>query len=113
MAELDEALEDVGARRTEDVWEGHPELAFTRLAGAPMRHSKRTAAGVAERLSVLESVAIDWRRWLADPPGGFGEDVIDCLVLAETAATLSAGRPMTVHGDGSRDGRGRPLRITG
>lgn len=35
------------------VHEAHPELAFMRLAGAPMQHNKKTTAGREERLRAL------------------------------------------------------------
>jgi predicted RNase H-like nuclease len=36
------------------VYEAHPELAFRSLAGAPMRHNKKTHEGREERLRTLE-----------------------------------------------------------
>ncbi|WP_089718878.1 DUF429 domain-containing protein [Candidatus Entotheonella palauensis] len=35
------------------VYEAHPELAFMKLAGAPMQHNKKTADGREERLQAL------------------------------------------------------------
>ena len=35
------------------VYEAHPELAFMQLAGAPMQHNKKTAAGRQERFQAL------------------------------------------------------------
>ena len=47
---MDAALQDT-------VVEAHPELAFCRFAGRPMRHNKRTPDGRRERLSLLRRAA--------------------------------------------------------
>jgi predicted RNase H-like nuclease len=66
------------------VIEAHPELAFARLAGAPVLASKHTAEGLAARRDLLASIG------LAVPPMypgmGFGEDdLLDACVLTWTA----------------------------
>ena len=109
---MDAALRRLDAGVAARVWEAHPELAFARRNGAPMAHPKRTAAGVAERLVVLENAGIDWRPWVAHPPAGAGDDVIDALVLTLTAADLALGREVPVFDDGPTTS-GRPSRITG
>jgi predicted RNase H-like nuclease len=58
IRELDHLLQhDPDARQI--VGESHPEVVFWALSGAPMMHNKKTRAGRAERLAVLE-------RWLPD-----------------------------------------------
>ena len=74
--------------------------------------SQADRAGVAERLVVLENAGIDWRPWVAHPPAGAGDDVIDALVLTLTAADLALGREVPVFDDGPTTS-GRPSRITG
>ena len=56
------------------LFEMHPELSFTMLAGAPMRSNKRTAAGRAERLAALRSTFGDGdpHRSSRRPPGRNG-----------------------------------------
>lgn len=69
--------------------ESHPELCFARLAGAPMRHGKKTAPGRAERLEVLSAGlatvsgdALTALRTGRRPPGAGHDDWLDALVLA-------------------------------
>lgn len=112
IVEVDAALRRLDPGPAARVWEAHPELAFARRNGAPMAHPKRTAAGVAERLVVLEDAGIDWRPWVVSPPAGDGDDVIDALVLTLTAADLALGLEVPVFDDGPTPS-GRPSRITG
>jgi len=73
--------------------EGHPEVCFRAFAGAPLRHSKKTAPGADERLSALEGVegyeAGDWRTLAAELRDEDRrvqlDDLLDALVLALTA----------------------------
>ena len=114
IAELDEALSSVGARRRDQVVETHPELAFTTLAGAPMRHPKRTTAGRRERLAVLRpSVPDRWTRPAGVPRGAAPDDVLDALVLAVRAAGWMVGDPVVEFADPGRDRLGRRMRIRG
>jgi predicted RNase H-like nuclease len=89
--------------------ESHPEVVFTALAGAPMRHSKKSGVGFLERVDVL-------RRHLADveafvyatraaykPAAVADDDILDALVLAvaarcESLRTLPADPPTDAHG---------------
>jgi predicted RNase H-like nuclease len=98
IAEVDDALPD--AR----VVEAHPELAFARLLGAPAEHSKRAAAGRAERLKALGLEAAPRVR------GAAADDVLDAIALTHTARRIAAGCA-EVLGDGSHDRRGRPMSI--
>jgi predicted RNase H-like nuclease len=71
------------------LFEMHPELSFTVLAGAPMRAAKRTAEGRAERVAALRTAFGDGPR-LADlveapPAGARCDDVLDAMVGAWTA----------------------------
>jgi predicted RNase H-like nuclease len=63
-----------------------PELSFTVLTGAPMRSSKRTAAGRAERVAALGPIFGDVDALVRDPPqGAVPDDVLDALVGLWTA----------------------------
>lgn len=87
------------------VREVSPELAFAVLAGAPMAHPKRTAAGRAERLHVLgleETPRV---------PGAAADDILDALVCLLSAQRLAAGSALEL-GDGSLDALGRPMTIS-
>lgn len=77
----------------EIIVEAHPEVCFRALNGEYLQYSKKTAAGVDERLSALEILDEyeegDWRKIVRELQGenrGIGlDDVLDALVLALTA----------------------------
>jgi predicted RNase H-like nuclease len=95
--------------------ESHPEVAFLVWnGGRPMEHPKRTAAGRAERLALVE------RRH----PGSFAhirarfrrgdvadDDILDALALLGTAERLARGEEVRLGGPGERDGCGLPMQI--
>ncbi len=96
-------------REVDEVWEPRvrevsPELAFAVLAGAPMAHPKRTAAGRAERLHVL-GLETTLR-----VPGAAADDILDALVCLLSAQRLAAGSALEL-GDGTLDAHGRPMTI--
>jgi predicted RNase H-like nuclease len=98
------------------VYEAHPELAFMALAGHPMQHNKKTAAGRQERLQALRQ-APEARLQAAEPTltaarATFSsiqvasDDVLDAYVLARTAYRIASGQarclpaapPLDSHG---------------
>jgi predicted RNase H-like nuclease len=101
---LDDAL---GDPPTDRVVEVHPELAFRRLddrVGDP----KVTARGLAQRLAALSGVMdVDL---LDAPPLVPAIDALDACAAAWSAQRLADGTAECV-GDGTTDGRGRPMRI--
>jgi len=72
--------------------EAHPELSFAAMAGAPLRDSKSTWAGVVRRRQLLAGQGIDL-------DGDFGlsglkvgvDDVLDAAAVAWTARRVAAG----------------------
>jgi predicted RNase H-like nuclease len=74
-------------RRQRSLFEMCPELSFAVLAGAPMRWSKRTVGGRAERVAALRSVFGEAAPPLdaPPPPGAKPDDVLDAMVGAWTA----------------------------
>jgi predicted RNase H-like nuclease len=102
VAEVDAFLVANAGERS-PLREAHPELCFWGLAGgAPMAHSKKTAAGVQERLRVISRHAPDATRLLErvvrDHPrkAVCPDDVLDALILFLTAsAPAHAIRRMT------------------
>lgn len=112
IREVDEVLMPADQAR---VYEGHPELAFMRLAGAPIIEPKRKDAGRRRRLALLESnlgLAID----LDDIRDSLGRQIVAADdVLDATALTLTARaiRNCTARraGDGQRDARGVEMAI--
>lgn len=96
-------------REVDEAWEPRvrevgPEVSFAALAGAPMAHPKRTAAGQAERLAALGLDAAPRLR------GAKPDDVLDALACAWTAARIAAGTAQS-YGDGTIDARGRPMTL--
>ena len=77
------------------VWEVHPELSFATLLGHPARCSKKTWAGLRERLHALHGAGIE----LGDLDGAGDraavDDVVDAAVVAWSVQRLlrGAGRP--------------------
>jgi predicted RNase H-like nuclease len=100
------------------VVECHPELAFARLAGAPVARSKHTAKGVAERVTLLEAALAACggdhgavAAAVAGPPrGARSDDVADAIAIAIVARALTDGRAEHL-GDGRRDRRGLRMEI--
>ncbi len=77
-----------------------PELSFAVLAGAPMRHAKRTTEGRAERLATLRPVFGDLCEHAAHPPGGAApDDVLDAIVGAWTARRYAGGTHLQLGGE--------------
>ncbi len=87
--------------------EVHPELSFARLTGRCLA-PKKTAAGRQERLGAL-------RGWLpglgdgSDVPAG--DDGLDALAAAWSAARWAAGTASVLPADPPLDALGRPMRI--
>jgi len=79
------------------IREMHPEVCFRALAARPMAHSKRTAAGAAERIAVLERHLPSAAAIVSEVIGAHGrsavqpDDVIDALVGAVTARVGGSG----------------------
>lgn len=91
-------------------FECHPETSFVALAGRPLS-SKKSAAGVGERLGVLRPVVAGLDAVLASaPPGCAVDDVLDALVACWSARRAATGTA-SVLGAGL-DAAGYPLTIT-
>jgi predicted RNase H-like nuclease len=103
---LDDAL---GDPPPEHVVEVHPELAFRRGLGG-VADPKGTARGMAQRLAALRPVVDVDDALLAAPPRVPAVDALDACAAAWSARRIADGVAQCV-GDGSRDARGRPMRI--
>ncbi len=96
------------------LFETHPETSFTLISGAPAAHSKKTAAGRAERLAVLERHGLPtglfephpFKRAAAAP-----DDIVDAGLCALTALRIAAGNAASLPADPPRDGRGLRMAI--
>lgn len=70
------------------VFEVHPELSFTRMAGAPMTNAKKSPAGAAERRAALAAAGIAVP---ARPSGAATDDLLDACAVAWSAARIVRG----------------------
>ena len=100
------------------MFETHPELVVARLAGAPLRHNKKTLMGRRERAQLLRRVF---------PSGLFHptrirlehglrhvmlDDVADAYVLAYAARCIHEGSARRVpQSEPARDARGLRMEI--
>lgn len=89
------------------VREGHPEVSFTVMAGAPMKHYKGTAEGKEERMQALAQEFPDFRQRL----DAFGArsavtDIIDAYALLWTARRVRAGTARILPDEPEHDARG-------
>ncbi|NNE72595.1 MAG: DUF429 domain-containing protein [Acidimicrobiales bacterium] len=110
VAELDEAL---GEQPPSLVAEVHPECCFAALAGGPDLASKKSAAGVGQRLRLLMAIfgstVVD--HLAAMPPGVAPDDVLDACAVAWTATRLATGTARPLGNPDARDERRRPMVI--
>jgi predicted RNase H-like nuclease len=87
------------------VFEVHPEVSFAVMAGAPMAHAKRTAAGRAERLGLLPASAGS-----ASVRGAAGDDVLDAYAVLWSARRAAEGQARRLGAD-EVDARGLRMEI--
>ena len=93
------------------VVETHPELAFLLLGGRPLE-AKKSTAGLAARIRLLSGWRPDTLEQLERVPGGVPvDDALDALACLWAAERWAAGDRRTL-GDGSRDARHLPMRIS-
>ena len=102
IREVDELADDSRIR------EVHPELCFAAIGGGPIRETKRTAPGRAQRIALLQSTIRDIR---ADEVPS-GDDALDALAAAWTAARILRGQAESLPDNPPADPRGRLQRIT-
>src|SRR4030095_8030419 len=103
------------------VYEAHPELAFQFLAGHPLQDRKKTVAGRAERLRILETIPSPWfhgirvafeqvlhacKRTDVAP-----DDILDAYVLMWTALRIWRAQAHRVPRIPQHDARGISLEI--
>lgn len=121
MPKIREVDRVVTRRLQSRIFEAHPELAFARLAGRPMRFNKKTGAGRRERLraitrampdlsariaKLLRAVTTSLPRRVVSP-----DDVLDALVLALTAQRICRGEAQALPDRPIRDRRGLRMEI--
>ena len=96
---LDAALASLRSDDRAGVVEVHPELTFTELTGRVLA-SKKSAAGVGQRLLALRAWLPDLDRALAGAPADVPvDDALDALACAWSADRWRTARARTVPGD--------------
>jgi predicted RNase H-like nuclease len=89
------------------LYEVHPELAFCALAGAPLAHSKHTAAGRERRRELLSRAGITLPRIPRAPV----TDTLDAAAVAYSAWRIATGRAVVIPARPQRDDRGLQIAI--
>ena len=90
------------------LYEVHPELSFSALAGAPLPDSKHTRAGLAARRELLAAAGI------ALPPRAAGaaeDDLLDAAAVAWSARRIAAGRATVLASPAQRADDGGEIAI--
>lgn len=107
VAEVDTAIDPALQQRVHEV---HPELAFVALAGGiPLHHSKRRAAGRAERRDLLDRHRIPVP---VLPRGAAVDDLLDACAAGWSAGRIERHVAERVPDDGPRfDTRGLRMEI--
>ena len=118
LPKIREVDETITASDQKRVFEAHPELAFSALAGAPMRHNKKTAEGRRERVRLLRRI---FGRAFQDPVrlrlehGAANvafDDVVDAYVLAHVADRIRRRSAVRLPAaEPQRDKRGLRMEI--
>jgi len=111
------------------LYEVHPELSFSAMAGGPLRHPKHSRPGHAERRAVLAAAGIELPGEAGLPgegglagEGGLPErdraalrrvavDVLDAAAAAWTALRIAAGRARTLPDPPQTDAHGHEVAI--
>jgi predicted RNase H-like nuclease len=83
------------------IIEVHPEVSFRALRGEPLRYSKHTWSGIAERRTLLAAAGILLPDHL--PGGGHAapDDVVDAAAAAWSAMRVALGRSSTLPAEPS------------
>ena len=108
IADVDATIDPALQRRVHEV---HPELAFIALAdGIPLAHSKRRAAGRAERVALLRRHGITVPEV---PTGAAPDDLLDACATGWSAGRIAVGTAEGVpEGEPVLDARGLRMQIS-
>ncbi len=89
------------------LFEVHPELSFGAMAGAPLVHSKHTAAGRELRRALLVQVGIV----IAPVPRAPITDTLDAAAVAWSAWRIATGQAVVIPDRPEQDGQGGEIAI--
>jgi predicted RNase H-like nuclease len=86
--------------RQDVLFEVHPEVSFTVMAGRPMAHYKATPEGRTERLAVLRGEFADLDQHISTRlPGTNPSDILDAFATAWSARRRLRGAHVQLGGD--------------
>jgi predicted RNase H-like nuclease len=85
------------------VVEVHPEVSFRAMKATPLRYSKHTWSGLAERRTLLANVGILLHDNLTGGERAAPDDVVDAAAAAWSALRIAAGRSATLPAEPSDD----------
>ena len=89
------------------LYEVHPELAFAAMAGAPLAHSKHTAAGLDLRRELIAGARIALpATWVAPVA-----DTLDAAAAAWSAWRIATGQAVILPDQPQRDSQGLQIAI--
>jgi predicted RNase H-like nuclease len=90
------------------LYEVHPELAFSAMAGAPLAASKHTGPGRILRRELLAQAGLELP---AGIPATLLGDVLDAAAVAWSARRIAAGQAVTLPSAPQHDPQGREIAI--
>ena len=85
------------------IREVHPEVSFREMKGTPLRYSKRSWSGIAERRALLASMGILLPDNLPGSDRAAPDDVVDAAAAAWSALRIAEGRSATLPARPSHD----------
>lgn len=89
------------------LYEVHPELAFSAMAGAPLANRKHTGAGRDQRRALLSEAGIVLPAVLPAPV----TDTLDAAAVAWSARRIAAGEAVVLPAQPQQDERGGEIAI--
>ncbi len=110
MREIDALVRDLGQDR---LREGHPEISFAAMAGAPVLSKKRMPTGQTDRVALLEVQGLPARAILSALVKGrmAPDDVLDAAALLWSAERFRRGQHETFPPIPSRDAVGLEMSV--
>jgi len=90
------------------LYEVHPELAFSAMAGAPLAASKHTGAGREARRRLLAEAGLEIP---VRVPAAILGDILDAAAAAWSARRIATGQAVTIPVEPQIDDRGREITI--
>jgi len=110
MREIDALVQTLGQSR---LREGHPEVSFAAMAGAPVLSRKRQPEGLADRVLLLERQGLPTGALLAARTRGkmAADDILDSAAMWWSADRFASGRHFTLPPIPSRDATGLEMSV--